>query len=85
MNSDALFGLSILMSFIAFGIVAKLFIWPRLRVMRREDALFPLVFGCCYGQRNRVAYRIHALGNTNFAVAYRSRSNASRMCYFRAV
>ena len=34
MNSDVLFGLSILMSFIAFGIVTKLYIWPRLRVMR---------------------------------------------------
>ena len=43
MNSDALFGLSILMSFIAFGIVTKLYIWPRIRVMRREDALIPLV------------------------------------------
>jgi hypothetical protein len=42
-NSDALFGLSILMSFIAFGIVTKLCIWPRLRVMPREDALIPLV------------------------------------------
>ncbi len=43
MNSNALFGLSILMSFIAFGIVTKLYIWPRLRVMRRVDALIPLV------------------------------------------
>jgi len=43
MNSDALFGLSILMSFIGFGIVTKLYIWPRLRVMRREDALISLV------------------------------------------
>ena len=43
MNSEALFGLSIVMSFIAFGIVTKLYIWPRLRVMRREDALIPLV------------------------------------------
>jgi hypothetical protein len=43
MNSNALFGLSILMSLIAFGIVTKLYIWPRLRVMRREDALIPLV------------------------------------------
>jgi len=43
MNSDALFGLSILMSFIAFSIVTKLYIWPRLRVKRREDALIPLV------------------------------------------
>jgi hypothetical protein len=34
MNSNALFGLSILMSFIAFGIVTKLYIWRRLRGMR---------------------------------------------------
>ena len=31
MNTAALFGLSILMSFIAFGIVTKLYIWPRIR------------------------------------------------------
>ena len=43
MNSDALFGLSILMSFIAFGIVTKLYIWPRLRTMSRDAALVPLV------------------------------------------
>jgi hypothetical protein len=43
MSSDALFGLSILMSFLAFGLVVKLYIWPRLRVMRRADALIPLV------------------------------------------
>ena len=43
MNTAALFGLSILMSFIAFGIVTKLYIWPRIRVMRRDDALLPLV------------------------------------------
>ena len=43
MTTAALFGLSILMSFIAFGIVTKLYIWPRIRVMRREDALLPLV------------------------------------------
>jgi hypothetical protein len=43
MSSDALFGLSILMSFLAFAIVTKVYIWPRLRVMRRTDALIPLV------------------------------------------
>ena len=43
MNSDALFGLSILMSFVAFGVVTKLYIWPRLRVMPRDAALVPLV------------------------------------------
>jgi hypothetical protein len=43
MSSEALFGLSVLMSFIAFGIVTRLYIWPKLRVMRREDALIPLV------------------------------------------
>src|SRR5229473_2344406 len=43
MTVEALFGLSVLMSFLAFGIVTKLYIWPRLRIMRREDALLPLV------------------------------------------
>jgi len=43
MRSDALLGLSILMSFLAFGLVTKLYIWPRLRVMPQADALIPLV------------------------------------------
>lgn len=43
MNAEALFGLSILMSFLAFGIVTKLYIWPRLGVVSREDALIALV------------------------------------------
>jgi hypothetical protein len=43
MSIQALFGLSILMSFVAFGLVTRLFIWPRLRVMARDDALLPLV------------------------------------------
>src|SRR5260370_41473925 len=43
MTIAAIFGLSVLMSFLAFGIVTKIYIWPRLRVMRREDALLPLV------------------------------------------
>src|SRR5262247_617828 len=43
MSIDALFGLSILMSFLAFAIVTKVYIWPRLRTMARDDALIPLV------------------------------------------
>ena len=43
MSSDALFGLSILMSLIAFAIVTKVLILPRLRGMPRRDALIPLV------------------------------------------
>jgi hypothetical protein len=43
MSVAALFGLSVLMSFLAFGIVTKLYIWPRLRVMPREDSLLALV------------------------------------------
>jgi hypothetical protein len=43
MGIPALFGLSILMSFVAFGLVTRLFIWPRLRAMARDDALLPLV------------------------------------------
>jgi len=43
MTIEAIFGLSVVMSFLAFSIVTKLYIWPRLRLMRREDALVPLV------------------------------------------
>ena len=43
MKFEALFGLSVLMGFVAFGIVTKLYIWPRVRLMRREDALLALV------------------------------------------
>ena len=43
MKVEALLGLSVLMSFVAFGIVTKLYILPRLRVMRREEAILPLV------------------------------------------
>jgi hypothetical protein len=43
MTIEAIFGLSVVMSFLPFGIVTKLYIWPRLRLMRREDALVPLV------------------------------------------
>jgi hypothetical protein len=43
MDIQALFGISVLMSFIAFGIVTKLYIWPRLSVVSREDALVALV------------------------------------------
>jgi hypothetical protein len=43
MTSGALFGLSVLMNFVASGVVAKLYVWPRLREMSREEALLPLV------------------------------------------
>ena len=42
MNTQALFGLNVLMSFVAFGIVTRIYIWPRLRVARREEALVAL-------------------------------------------
>src|ERR1700746_26091 len=42
MNSLPLFGLSVLMSFVAFGIVTRNYIWPRLRMARREEALIAL-------------------------------------------
>jgi hypothetical protein len=43
MSSNALFGLSILMNFFALGIVTKVYLWPRLRVMPRTEALIALV------------------------------------------
>ena len=39
MNDQAIFELSILMSFLAFGTVTKLLVWPRFTAMHREDAL----------------------------------------------
>ena len=42
MTPLAAFGLSVLMSFVAFGIVTRLYIWPRLQVIPREDALIAL-------------------------------------------
>jgi hypothetical protein len=39
MTVQALFGLSILMSIVASGIVAWLFLWPWLRDLSRDDAL----------------------------------------------
>jgi len=43
MTSQALFGLSVLMSFGAFGIVTKLYVWPHVRAMDRKEALLHLV------------------------------------------
>ena len=43
MTTSALFGLSVLLSFIAFGTITRLYIWPRLRLLTREEALLPLV------------------------------------------
>ena len=43
MDIQSLFGISILMSFVAFGLVTKLFIWPRLQMLERNAALLPLM------------------------------------------
>jgi hypothetical protein len=43
MDIQALFGLSVLMSFVAFGLVTKLYIWPRLRAVQRDDAIVSLM------------------------------------------
>ena len=39
----ALFGVSVAFSFVAWGIVARLYIWPELRSQSRADALRPLL------------------------------------------
>jgi hypothetical protein len=43
MDPRAIFGISILMTFMASAVVAKLWVWPRLRNMHRYDSLIPLV------------------------------------------
>ncbi|HSV24921.1 MAG TPA: hypothetical protein VLJ17_18035 [Xanthobacteraceae bacterium] len=42
MTVEALFGLSILMSFLGYGIVTRLYIWPWLRAAPRDEALVAL-------------------------------------------
>ena len=43
MSPELCFFSSIALSFIAWGIVAKRYIWPRLRLLRRVEALRPLL------------------------------------------
>ena len=43
MNVHALFGISAFLSLVSSGIFAKLYLWPRLRIMNRENALVCLV------------------------------------------
>jgi len=43
MRPQLLFGISILFSFVAWGAVTKLYIWPKLRGQTRADALRPIL------------------------------------------
>lgn len=43
MPSPALFGISVALSFVAWGIVAWQYIWPALRLRARADALRPIL------------------------------------------
>jgi hypothetical protein len=43
MDPRAIFGISILMSFVSSVVIAKLYVWPRLRTMNRYDSLIRLV------------------------------------------
>lgn len=43
MDPLALFGISVVLSFVAWGFVSARYLWPRLRVLGRADALQPLL------------------------------------------
>lgn len=43
MDPRVVLGLSILMSFVAFGLTTRLYILPRLRTLRKDRALVPLI------------------------------------------
>jgi len=43
MTIQALFGISVLLSFVASGLVAGLYVWPWVRTRERQQALLPLV------------------------------------------
>ena len=44
-SPQALFGISIALSFLVWGIVAARYLWPALRMQARTDALRPLLQG----------------------------------------
>jgi hypothetical protein len=48
MPSPLYFFVSVLFSLIAWGIVAARYIWPRLRVLQRADALRPILILHCF-------------------------------------
>jgi hypothetical protein len=43
MSPGALYGISIILSFIAWGVIAARYVWPALRGLPRADALRPLL------------------------------------------
>jgi hypothetical protein len=43
MDTRIVFGVSVLMGFVAFGLVTKLYLWPQLRQMDRLDAITALL------------------------------------------
>ena len=43
MNTFAIFGIGVLMSFVSSVLIAQLYVWPRLRGVDRESGLIPLV------------------------------------------
>ncbi len=43
MDARAVLAVSALMSFVAFGLVTKLYIWPRLQIASQKDALVALI------------------------------------------
>jgi hypothetical protein len=43
MDTRALFGISVLMGFVASGLVTAVYVWPRLRLAERDVALRALV------------------------------------------
>jgi hypothetical protein len=48
MPQIALYGISILFSFVAWGLVTAKYIWPRLRLESRNNALYPLMLLHCF-------------------------------------
>jgi hypothetical protein len=43
---------------VAFGLVTKLYIWPRLRLLERDDALVPLVVPHTFRRASKPSIRV---------------------------
>jgi hypothetical protein len=49
MGVEALFGLSVLLSLVAYLVVGKIYVWLRLLLMRRQDAFTALLVPTRFG------------------------------------
>jgi hypothetical protein len=69
MPSQALFGISVVLGFVAWGIVAARYIWPALRNQSRANALRPLLLLHAF-RFVGLSFLIHGVVSPNLPIAF---------------